>query len=210
MLSANPILQGDPVPGGTNDGISDCPHNCLACQMTCNSTWQCKPNEYRNRFVAAIKTMSSSGGSSSSSSSNPLANFVSAPAPHPLSLPHSPAPPPPASHTDDDDADFLLGLPEALFNHYSKSKENMGDGEKALINERLMALDDLTQNAAKIVHAPKPLSVNPKYQEIKNVAGVVRKRVREGKLLGAIEALTSAMAIPVSTITIPKRKFLFI
>ena len=48
--------------------------------------------------------------------------------PHPLSLPHSPAPPPAASHMDNDDADVFLGLPEALFSHYAKSKGNMGDG----------------------------------------------------------------------------------
>lgn len=129
--------------------------------------------------------------------------------PHPLFLPHAPAPPPPASHTDNDDADVFLGRPEALFNHNTKSKENMGDGEKAVINERLMALDELAQNSAKIVRAPKPLSVDLKYQEMKNVAEAVRKRVREGKLLEAIEALTSAMAVPVGTIITPKKKFRF-
>ena len=85
----------------------------------------------------------------------------------------------------------------------------MGDGEKAVINERLMALDELAQNSAKIVRAPKPLSVDLKYQEMKNVAEAVRKRVREGKLLEAIEALTSAMAVPVGTIITPKKKFRF-
>ena len=44
---------------------------------------------------------------------------------------------------------------------------------------------------------------------MENVAGAVRKRVREGKLLGVIGALTSAMAVPMGTNITPKKKFRF-
>ena len=72
-----------------------------------------------------------------------------------------------------------------------------------------MALDDPALNATKIVRAPRPFSVGPKYQEMKNVADAVRMRLREGKLPEAIEALTSTMAVLVGTITTPKKKFHF-
>ena len=73
----------------------------------------------------------------------------------------------------------------------------------------LAACDELAQSSAKIVRAPKPLTVDPKYHEMKNVADAVRKRMGEGNLLDAIEELTSAMDVPVDTIITPKKKFRF-
>jgi len=53
-----------------------------------------------------------------------------------------------------------------------------------------------------IVRAPQ----NPRHQEMKNLAGTVRKRLHEGKLHEAIEVLESCMGVAMVKIITPKKR----
>jgi len=53
-----------------------------------------------------------------------------------------------------------------------------------------------------IVRAPQ----NPRHQEMKNLAGTVRKRLHEGKLHEAIEVLESCMGVAMINIITPKKR----
>ena len=70
------------------------------------------------------------------------------------------------------------------------------------INVCLDAIDELISNSEMIIRAPQ----NPRHQEIKNVAGAVRKRLHEGKLHEAIEVLVSCMGVDMANITTPKKR----
>jgi hypothetical protein len=66
-------IKGRPVLGGASDGIDDCRRNCQACQWTCNTTWACKPNEFRSQTSAAIKKL---GNKKAATGANPLAAVI--------------------------------------------------------------------------------------------------------------------------------------
>ena len=70
------------------------------------------------------------------------------------------------------------------------------------INVCLDAIDELISNSEMIIRAPQ----NPRHQEIKNVAGAVRKRLHEGKLHEAIEVLESCMGVAMINIITPKKR----
>jgi len=67
-------IKGHPTLGGADDGIDDCPENCLTCQLTCNATWVCKPNERRNQYAAYIKRNMQKGPGRTET--NPLAALL--------------------------------------------------------------------------------------------------------------------------------------
>ena len=104
----------------------------------------------------------------------------------------------------------MLGrLPDLLFDHYEvlleaeKENDECSSGAiKGNINVRLDAIDELVSNSQMIVRAPQ----NPRHQEMKNVAGAVRKRLHEGKLHEAIEVLASCMGVTTANIITPKKR----